>query len=148
MSTLVYFGTATLQFLINPDGVARATKLALCSMFPPVALCEGMFAFVKFEASIGATWENTGLIYNGISIQDSLVCMIAGGTYLLIVGILMEVYSPKEFGQSFSFTALFKKTKNVKVDLSQERVQEGEFETRYMDEKNVEPITQNLSAKE
>jgi hypothetical protein len=148
VSTLVYFGTATLQFLINPDGVARTTKLTLCSMFPPVALCEGMFAFVKFETSIGATWENVDLVYNGISIQDSLVCMTVGGTYLLLVGILMEVYSPKEFGQPFSLVALCKKSKNVKVDLSRERVQEGEFETRYMDEKNVEAVTQNLSAKE
>lgn len=56
-STLIYFGTATTQFLINPFGVARFSKLLLCTLFPPVALAEGLFAFVAMEDSIGATWE-------------------------------------------------------------------------------------------
>lgn len=48
VSTLIYFGTATTQFLINPYGTQRIYKLALQAAFPPVAFAEGLFAFVKF----------------------------------------------------------------------------------------------------
>lgn len=126
ISTLLYFGTATTQFLINPYGVARINKLVLSTAFPPVAFCEGLFAFVKYEGSIGATWETLDLQFNKFSMQDSLICMTAGGIYLFVLGVILEKMSPKEFGQSFDFFAICKK-KTVFAKTNSDRVQEGDW---------------------
>lgn len=128
VSTLLYFGTATLQFLINPYGVARLNKLILSTMFPPVAFCEGLFAFVKYEGSVGATFATLDLQFNKISVQDSLICMTIGGCYMFVLGVILEVTSPKEFGSSFDLMALCKKRQVfASTSSDKQRVQEGDW---------------------
>lgn len=148
MSTLIYFGTGSTQFLINPFGVPRFNKLALCTAFPPVAFCEGLFALVKFNGSIGLNWDTFDSQFNKISMQDATLCMTIGAAYLLVLGAILEVTGPKEFGQSHDWFALCRKNK-AKVDKTEERrVRVGDWQTRYMDMKNVEEKNHNLEQKE
>jgi ATP-binding cassette subfamily A (ABC1) protein 3 len=85
----------------------------------------------------------------GISVQDSLLCMLFGGCYLLVLGFFLEYNSPKEFGESFDLLAMCKKDKSFKASAEDvKRVSNGNWETRYTAENNVEPVASNLDAKE
>jgi hypothetical protein len=75
--------------------------------------------------------------------------MILGAAYLTISGAILEYNSPKEFGQSIDFFAMCKKKNTFKASAEDmKRVQNGNWETRYTAENNVESISSNLEAKE
>ena len=99
VSTVVYFASVFVNYVINGNDVSRAAKVT-ASLLPQVALMQGSVVFANYETSGAGLYKGTAeILYYGYSFNTALMMLAVDLVLYTIVGLYLDKVIPTAYGQ-------------------------------------------------
>lgn len=99
VATVVYFGSAMLNYFIGLDSVSFVGKV-FASLVPQAALQQGAKTFVQYECTgAGMNSQTSGQLYNNYSFRTALIMMSVSAISFMLVGMWLDAVLPSKFGK-------------------------------------------------
>lgn len=99
VATVVYFGSAMLNYFIGLNSVSFAGKI-FASLVPQAALQQGAITFVQYECTgAGMNSQTASQLYNNYSFRTALIMMSVSAITFMLLGMWLDAVLPSKYGK-------------------------------------------------